>query len=48
MTGAVGGFKNGKFKYVIARSGSSGNDGTPLNNGTQLTALGIAYRDAIQ
>lgn len=48
MTGAVGGFKNGNYKYVIARSGSSGNDGYPLNNGTQLTALGIAYRDAIK
>ena len=48
MTGAVGGFKNGKFKYVIARSGSAGDEGTPLNNGTQLTALGIAYRNAIQ
>jgi hypothetical protein len=48
MTGAVGGFKNGRFKYVIARSGSTGDEGTPLNNGTQLTALGIAYRDAVQ
>lgn len=47
MTGAIGGFKNGDFKYVIARSGSSGDEGYPLNNGTQLTALGIAYRDAI-
>lgn len=48
MTGSVGGFKNGDYKYVIARSGSGTQDGASLNSGTSLTALGIAYRDAIK
>jgi hypothetical protein len=48
MTGTVGGFKNGHFKYVIARSGSGSDNGASLNSGTSLTTLGRAYRDAIQ
>lgn len=48
MTGAVGGFKKGKYIYVIARSGSAGDDGASLNSGLSLTPLGIAYRDAIK
>lgn len=48
MTGTIGGFQSGDFKYVIARSGSGDQDGASLNKGTNLTALGIAYRDAIQ
>lgn len=47
MSGSVGGFKNGKYIYVIARSGSGSQDGASLNKGTNLTDLGIAYRDAI-
>ncbi|MEP6846185.1 MAG: hypothetical protein ABI861_09280 [Panacibacter sp.] len=47
MTGSVGGFTNGNYIYVIARSGSGSQDGASLNNGTSLTPLGIAYRDAI-
>lgn len=47
MTGSVEGFKNGKYIYVIARSGSGTQDGASLNKGTSLTPLGIAYRDAI-
>ena len=48
MTGTVGGFKAGNYKYVIARSGSGTDDGSALNKGTSLTPLGIAYRDAIK
>lgn len=47
MTGSIEGFKNGKYIYVIARSGSGTQDGASLNKGTTLTPLGIAYRDAI-
>ena len=48
MTTTVGGFENSDFKYVIARSGSGDDKGASLNNGTSLTPLGVAYRDAIQ
>lgn len=48
MTGTVGGFENGQFKYVICRSGSGTDKGEALNNGTSLTPLGNAYRDAIK
>jgi len=47
MTGVVGGFANGNYKYVIARSGSGDQDGASLNSGTKLTDLGIAYRNAV-
>lgn len=47
MTGSVGGFKNGKYIYVIARSGSGSQDGASLNKGTNLTDLGVAFRDAV-
>ncbi|QEC69055.1 hypothetical protein FRZ67_17700 [Panacibacter ginsenosidivorans] len=48
MTGTVGGFKAGNYKYVITRSGSGTDGGASLNQGTSLTSLGKAYRDAIQ
>lgn len=48
MAGSVQGFKNGKYVYVIARSGSGDQDGASLNNGLSLTELGVTYRDAIK
>lgn len=48
MTGTVEGFKNGKYKYVITRSGSGSDRGAPLNKGTSLTPLGTAYSLAIK
>ena len=49
MTTAVNGFKAGGYKYMIARSNKGGaGNAEPLNKGTKLTAIGIAFRDAIK
>ena len=49
MTTAVNGFKAGGYTYMIARSNKGGTgNAQPLNKGTKLTTIGIAFRDAIK
>jgi hypothetical protein len=44
----VDGFKAGKYKYAIIRSGDSEGGAVPLHSGTDLLANGIAFRDEIK
>jgi hypothetical protein len=44
----VDGFKAGKYKYALVRSGNSESGAVPLHSGTNLLSNGIAYRDEIK
>ena len=49
MQSAVAAFKAGGYKYMVARSNKGGAGiPEPLNIKTNLTTIGIAYRDAIK
>jgi hypothetical protein len=48
VTSMVNGFKAGKYKYAIVRSGTSTSGAKALNKGTSLLPNGVTYRDDIK
>jgi hypothetical protein len=48
ITSMVNGFKAGKYKYVLVRSGNSSAGAKPLHSGTGLLPNGITYRDDVK